>query len=170
MYQSEVEFSRTSSRTHFEVLGLEASSPRKLPIFWTVEILLENAKNLAENLRRPFLFSSSGIAWNKFFKTFFWDHLKKNFKTFFLRTLAPVFLVFGLGLERICPWPWLRNFFVSLAFQSPWPRVLCPQLHLCYKSILSSAKNTCFWWFDFHCAQFACLSVAFFHFCLPLGT
>ena len=55
-----------SSRTHFEVLGLglEASSPRKLPcsrledstIFLTVEVLLENARNLGENLRTPFCF------------------------------------------------------------------------------------------------------------------
>ena len=55
-----------SSRTHFQVLGLglELSSPRKLPcprvedstIFCTVE----NAGNLAENLRRPFLFSAIG--------------------------------------------------------------------------------------------------------------
>ena len=62
--------SRSSSRTHFQVLGLglEASSPRKLPcprledrtISCTVEILLENAKNLAENLRRPFWFSAIG--------------------------------------------------------------------------------------------------------------
>ena len=63
---AEVESSRTSLalRTHFEVLGhgLEASSPRKLPcprledstIFLTVEISLENVRNLAENLRRPF--------------------------------------------------------------------------------------------------------------------
>ena len=72
----EVESSRTflASRTHFEVLGLilegqvlglglEASSPQKLPcprledstVFCTVEILLENARNLAENLRRRFL-------------------------------------------------------------------------------------------------------------------
>ena len=63
---------RTLSRTHFEVLGLgfglEASSPRKLPcprledstIFCTVELLLENARNLAEILRRPFLFSAIG--------------------------------------------------------------------------------------------------------------
>ena len=51
---SEVE----SLRTHSAVLGLEVSSPRKLPcprledstIFCTVEILLENARNLAENL------------------------------------------------------------------------------------------------------------------------
>ena len=66
-YQSEVESSRTSlaSRTHFQVLGLEASSPwpRSLrssvedsTIFWTVEILLENATNLAENLQKPFCF------------------------------------------------------------------------------------------------------------------
>ena len=75
--------SRTSSRTHFQVLGLglglegqvlglglglEASSPRKLPcprledstIFWTDEISLENARNIAENLRGPLLFSSLG--------------------------------------------------------------------------------------------------------------
>ena len=57
-YLSEIE----SSRAHFKVLGLEASSPRKLPcprledstIFCPDEILLENARNLAENLRRPF--------------------------------------------------------------------------------------------------------------------
>ena len=64
--------SRTSSRTHFEVLGLglEASSPwpwslrsskialssaRGQHYFWTVEILSENARNLAKNLQIPFL-------------------------------------------------------------------------------------------------------------------
>ena len=61
---------RTSSRTHFEALGLgrEASSPRRLPclrleditLFWTVEISLENDRNLTENLRTPFLFSLRG--------------------------------------------------------------------------------------------------------------
>ena len=68
----EVESSRTSlaSRTHFQVLGLglEALGPRKLlcprledsNIFLTVEILLENARNLAENLQIPFLFSTIG--------------------------------------------------------------------------------------------------------------
>ena len=62
----EVESSRTflASRTHFEVLGLglEASSPQKLPcprledstIFEPFEISLENARNLAENPQRPF--------------------------------------------------------------------------------------------------------------------
>ena len=73
---TEVESSRTSlaSRSHFEVLGLEASSPRKLPcprlddstIFYTVAILLENARNLAENLRRLCLFSAIGDCLKKF--------------------------------------------------------------------------------------------------------
>ena len=59
-----------ASRTHFEVLGLglEALGPRKLScprledstIFLTVEIWLENTRNLAENLRTPFLFFSIG--------------------------------------------------------------------------------------------------------------
>ena len=64
--------SRTSLRTHLTVLGFgfegqalgfEASSPQKLTcprledstIFCTIEILLKNVRNLAENLRRPFL-------------------------------------------------------------------------------------------------------------------
>ena len=111
-----MESSRTSlaSRTHFEVLGLEASSPRKLPwprledstIFWTDKILLENARNLAENLRRPFLFCSIGDRLKKNFKTFFaWKIFLKIlfFRFFFWRTLAPMSLV--LGLEHSCPWP-----------------------------------------------------------------
>ena len=51
-----------------QVLGLEALGPRKLPcprledstIFLNVEILLENARNLAENLQIPFLFFAIG--------------------------------------------------------------------------------------------------------------
>ena len=117
---TEVESSRTSlaSRTHFEVLGLglEASSPRKLPcprlenssIFWTVVVLLENAGNHAANLRTPFLFSSLV------------DRLKKIFEDL---------LSFFFFLKNTCacvlgPWPWPREglslalaskFFVSLA-------------------------------------------------------
>ena len=49
-------------------LASKPPSPRKLscprledsPIFWTVEISLENPRNFAENLRTPFLFSSIG--------------------------------------------------------------------------------------------------------------
>ena len=51
-----------------QVLGLEALGPRKLPcprledstIFFTVEFMLEYARNLAENLQIPFLFSAFG--------------------------------------------------------------------------------------------------------------
>ena len=108
--------SRTSSRTRFEVLslglqgqvlglGLEAWSPLKLPcpllenstVFWILRILLENARNLAENLRRPFLFFSFGDCLKKILKTFFWDRLK-ILNTFFF---APVSLVLDLS----CPWP-----------------------------------------------------------------
>ena len=131
--------SRTSSRTHFEVFGhgLEASSPQKLPcprledstIFWTVKIFLESARNLAENLRRPFFvflywklpekkFLKTFFAWKKFWRLFFLISFEKNFsrRSFFWRALAPVSLV--LGLERVYPWPWPRNFFVSLALAS----------------------------------------------------
>ena len=51
-----------------QVLGLEALGPRKMTCpqfegnttFRTVEILLENARNLEENLQIPFLFSAIG--------------------------------------------------------------------------------------------------------------
>ena len=48
-------------------------------------------------------------------------------------------LVLGLGLERSCPWPRevLSSKRLSLALASdfflcpwPWPRALCPRLHL----------------------------------------
>ena len=69
-------------------------------------------------------------AWKFFLMTFFWRKPEKKFwRPFFWRTLAPVSLV--LGLERVyprkgCPWPWLGFFLCSW----PWPRALCPRLHL----------------------------------------
>ena len=118
---------RTSSRTHFDVLGLglegqvlglEASSPRKLAcprledssIFWIVKILWSG--------------------WKIFLKTFFRGDRLKNFceDLFFygehLRlcpwSLALASSIPVLGLESVCPrkgcpWPWPRIFFVSLA-------------------------------------------------------
>ena len=86
--------------------------------------------------------------------------LKKIFEDlFFLRTLAPVSLVLGLGLEHSCPWPrevlsserlslasrgsflgkavlGLERFFPRKGcpwpriFLCSWPRALCPRLHL----------------------------------------
>ena len=123
-----------SSRTHFEVLGLglEASSPRKLPcprledstIFEPLEFRWKMPKPCGKSAKIFFLVSSSRDRPKKHFEDLF--RLKSFFKTFFLRspekkfcgpffwrTLASVSLVLGLGLERVCPWPWLRIFFVS---------------------------------------------------------
>ena len=112
-----------SSRTHFQVLGLEAyrsskialSSAKDSTIFWIIKISLEYARNLAENLRRPF----------------FRDRLKKNFDhLFFWRTLALVPLVLGLGLEHICPWPreGLSSEGLSLALASDFFVLLASKL------------------------------------------
>ena len=50
--------------------------------FWTVEISLENARNLAKNLQRPFFwFPQMEIAWKKFFEDLFC--LKKIFEDLF---------------------------------------------------------------------------------------
>ena len=140
----EVEFLRTSlaSRTHFEVLvlGLKsqvlglASKPQVLEnclvlslrttlFFWTTKILLENARNLAENLRRPFLCSSVGDRLKnlfedvfiffffanrlkKIFGNLFLDRQKKFWRPFFWRTFLPVFLTSSipvLSLDGVCP-------------------------------------------------------------------
>ena len=139
-----------SSRTHFEVLGLglegqvlglglEASSPRKLPcprlenstIFWIVKILRsawkflwktffcgDRLKNFCEDLFFFFFWRSlEKFMWRPFFCFFF-----------FWRALALVSLVLGLGLEHFCPWPreclsserlsLALDFFVSLALAS----------------------------------------------------
>ena len=64
---------------------------------------------------------------------------------FFRRTLAAVTLVLGLGLEHSCPWPreGLSSKRLSLALASdfflcpwPWPRALCPRLHLWFLCVL----------------------------------
>ena len=132
------------------------SSARGQHYFRTVEISLENARNLVENMQRPlFLVSSSRdrlkkifsrpfLPEKKFWRRFFWDRLKKNFENlFFWRTLASVSLVLGLHLERVCSWP--RNFFVSLALASslvsstpPLPRSLVE--NYCY-TVWRVARN-----------------------------
>ena len=100
------------------------SSARGQHYFWTVEISLENARNLAESLQRPFFGflkwrSPEKNFWRPFtLEKYFW----RPFCFWFRRTLAFVSLasrgsVPGLGLEIfLCPWPW--------------PRALCSRLHL----------------------------------------
>ena len=158
--------SRTSSRTHFEVLGLglegqvlglglEASSPRKLAcprledstIFWIIKILWSAWKILWKTFFRgdrlknfcEDLFLFFEIAWKIFVKTFFFSE----------STCACV-----LG-----PWPWPRA-FLSLAsrvsvlgkadlglglglgfFLCPWPRALCPRPHLWCKVVFSTSHG-----------------------------
>ena len=87
-----------SSRTDFEVLGLEALSPRKLAcIFWIVKIW----------------WSAWKIFWNTFFCR---DRLKNLWRSFFFFWRSPEKFLwrpffFGehlrlvLGLEHSCPWP-----------------------------------------------------------------
>ena len=74
---------------------------------------------------------------NIFFVFLFWRSPEKNcWRSFFLRTLAPVSLV----LEHSCSWPseGLSSKGLSLALASEfflcpwsWPRALCSRLHLC---------------------------------------
>ena len=159
MYLSEVESARTSlaSRTDFEVLGrclegqilgLAASSPRKLAcpqledstIFWIVKMLWS--------------------AWKIFWKTFFCGDCLKSF-------CEDLFFFFFFFLESTCacvlgPWPWPRA-FLSLAsrvsilgkavlglglgfFLCPWPRALCPRLHLWYLCLQYYRLFKIFFW------------------------
>ena len=96
------------------VLGLEASSPRKLAclrledstIFWNVKI--EHLKNFCEDLFFFFWRSPEKFLWRPFF---FWRALA-------LVSLALSWSIPVLCLERVCPrkgCPWPRIFFVSLA-------------------------------------------------------
>ena len=124
--------SRTSSRTHFEVLGLglegqvlglEASSPRKLScprledstIFWNVKILWSAWRALA--LWRTLALCVLG-PWP-------WP---RAFLSLASRVSVLGKAVLGLGFF-LCPWPW--------------PRALCPRLHLCQKTshYLLSTRN-----------------------------
>ena len=148
--QAEVESSRTSlalttsSRTHFEVLGLglegqvldlglEASSPRKLAcprledstVFWIVKILWS--------------------AWKIFWKTFFCGDRLKNFCEdlfFFWRALALVSLV--LGLEHSCLWPreCLSSERLSLALASVFFCVLVLGLEPCVLDSTSAHRGS----------------------------
>ena len=136
--------SRTSSRTHFEVLGLglEASSPRKLPcprledsiIFEPLKFRWKTPETLRKICKNFFFwFPQIEIARKKIFEDLFC--LKKIFEDLFF---------FGEHL-RLCPWPWPRE-GLSLAskfFLCPWPRALCSQLHLWSLQFTKKHTVTC---------------------------
>ena len=55
--------------------------------------MLENARNLSENFRRPFC-------------SFFWDRLKKLFEGLFLEIALKIYIyIFFWKHLRLCPWP-----------------------------------------------------------------
>ena len=128
--KSGMESSRTSlvSRTHFEVLGLgmEASSPRKLP---------------CPRLEDSTIFEQLKFRWKtpetlrKICKYLFFGLLKQRSKTFFAGKKILKTFFFGEHL-RLCPWSlaWAsRGSVLGLGleiFLCPWPRALCPRLHL----------------------------------------
>ena len=115
------------------------------------------------------------IARKIFVKTFFfwrWSEkfLWRLFFFFFWRALALVFLVLGLGLEHSCPWPreclsserlslaLASDFFCVLGFGLglrfflcpwPWPRALCPRLHLWCEASTLSCRQVSRWQLDF---------------------
>ena len=97
-----MESSKTSlaSRTYFEVLGLEALSPQKLPcprledstIFEPLKFRWKTPETSRKICKDLFLVSSSR------------DHLKKNFENLFRRKKNLKTFFFGEHL-RLCPWP-----------------------------------------------------------------
>ena len=138
---------RWSPRGHILKFLALASKPQVLencPVLGSRTALFLNRWNFVGKRQKPCGKSAKTFFWfplveiagkkifedlshlKKFFEDlFFWDRLKKNFDDlFFWRTLASVSLasrrsVLGLGLE---------------IFVCPWPRALCPRLHLCYYS------------------------------------
>ena len=112
--------------------------------------MLESVKNLVENLQRPFLLFCFGDRLKNSFEDLFFGDRQKNFleDLFFWRTLAPVSLVFGLGLEHSCPWfreglsseglflalALVSDFFVSLAVASTLVSSTAPQSSI-YKQV-----------------------------------
>ena len=91
--------------------------------FESLKFCWKTPETLRKTLRRPLLFSSLEIAWKifwrPFFSFFFWDHLKNFLEDFFFleNTCACVLglSIPVLSLERVCPLPCLKFFFVSLA-------------------------------------------------------
>ena len=137
--------SRTFSRTHFELLGLEASSPRKLlcpssriaPFLEPLKSCWktpDTSRKICEDL---FLFCSSEDHLKKILEDLFCE--KKNFEDIFFngkhlrlclrsKALPSRGFVPGLGLG------------IFLCFR-PWPRTSFPRLHFTRSNLIQSIQN-----------------------------
>ena len=143
-FQPEMESSGTSlaSRTHFEVLGLEASSPRKLPcprfedstIFEPLKFHWKTPETLRKICKdRFFWFPQLEIVKKYFWRPFLPEKIFWNPFFFFVNTCICVLgpwprdgLFLALPRTFLCPWPWLR--------------ALCSWLHLCFQPYRTSVQ------------------------------
>ena len=77
------------------------------------------------------------IAWKKILKTFFFfgEHFRLCPWSLALASSIPL-----LGLESVCPW---KGCLGPRIFLWPWPRVLCPRLHLCWLCLCTSSMFFC---------------------------
>ena len=132
-----------SWRLFFRVKTRQRPCGKFLKTFFSCFFLRERL-NFAKNLRffelRHFL-ENAWISWK------IYDFFREDF-FFFWRTLARC--VFSLGLEHSCPrkvgsWPRI--------FLCPWPRALCPRLHLC---------KICLIWIHFRKEEIYNIRLSFF--------
>ena len=115
-------------------------------LFFEVLKVVERQKNFLENgffSRSPKIF---------FWRPFFWRSPEKFFwrSFFFFFFFLESTCACVLGLEHSCPWPREGlssvGLFLALAriFLCPWPRALCPRLHLCKLDLFFIGKRVCY--------------------------
>ena len=130
--------------------GLLPKFGEKLSLFRLIiqrSNLVGRTLNLDGGTRPPYNLGVLGLLQSKILGTpMNGDRLKKNFEDlfFFWRTLAPVSLVLGLGLEHFCPWPWevLSSERLSLALASDFFCVLGLGLEPCVLDSISDNALT----------------------------
>ena len=119
-------FSRTSSRTHFEVLGLgfEALRPRKLPCLRLEDSTIFKWLKFCITAKNFFLDRFSWRSEKKFWRPFFFEeHFHLCAWSLALASSIPALASRESFLERLS----LASDFL---YFWPLPRALCPRLHL----------------------------------------
>ena len=162
-----------TSRTHFEVLGLglKAYKSSKMSCFRLEDSTFFDLLKMGHGHDLFSLCLGNQLkSRRKFGKTFFFfgGRQKKNWGTIFLEdtsalclwSLALALRIPVLGLERVCSreiGPWYSYGFLLCPW--PWPRRLCPRLHLCkikpFWQIFKSVFKICVYysldWFTIYC-------------------